>query len=310
MGDAVKIGTRGSDLALAQARLVAAHLEKRHHGLAAEIVPIRTKGDRMQNVSLVTIGGKGVFVKELEEALLSGDVDCAVHSMKDVPVELPEGLDIGAVPEREDPRDVLVSRGNRKIEELPKGARIGTGSLRRTTQLKNLLPDIEVVPIRGNLDTRIKKIETEGLDGIIVAAAGMKRMGWAGRISQFIPVEVMVPAAGQGVIGVEVRADDGRIRELVSFLNHPVTVTELSAERAFLKHLGGGCQVPIACLARVTRDSLVVKGLVGTINGAYIVADEVKGPAEKWEELGKSLAEIILSRGGKAILDSVYRGLC
>ena len=264
----------------------------------------------MQNVSLVKIGGKGVFVKELEEALLSGNVDCAVHSMKDVPVELPEGLVIGAVPEREDPRDVLVSRGNRKIEELPKGARIGTGSLRRTTQLKNLLPDIEVVPIRGNLDTRIKKIETEGLDGIIAAAAGMKRMGWAGRISQFIPVEVMVPAAGQGVIGVEVRADDGRIRELVSFLNHPVTVTELSAERAFLKRLGGGCQVPIACLARVTRDSLVVKGLVGTINGAYIVADEIKGPAEKWEELGESLAEIILSRGGKAILDSVYRGLC
>lgn len=306
----VKIGTRGSDLALAQARLVATHLEKRHPDCRAEVVPIRTKGDRMQNVSLAMIGGKGVFVKELEDAILSGDIDCAVHSMKDVPVELPGGLVIGAVPEREDPRDVLVSRGNRKIEELPKGARIGTSSLRRTTQLRSLLPDIEVVPIRGNLDTRIRKIETEGLDGIIAAAAGMKRMGWAGRISQFIPVEVMVPAAGQGVIGVEVRVGDERMRGLVSFLNHPVTLTELSAERAFLKRLGGGCQVPVACLARKGKDSLVVRGLVGTVNGAYIIADEVKGPAEKWEELGVALAEGILSRGGKAILDCVARNPC
>ena len=215
-----------------------------------ELVTIRTKGDIMQDVSLAAIGGKGLFIKEIEEALLRGDVDLAVHSMKDVPAELPEALEIAVTPLREDPRDVLISRGNRKLEEMPHGARIGTGSLRRAFQLRNRMPDLEIVPLRGNLDTRIRKLETEGLDGVIVAAAGIRRMGWASRVSQFIPVELMLPAVGQGVIGIETRRDDARCREVVAFLNDPVTFCEVGAERGFLKRLGGGCQLPIAAFAK------------------------------------------------------------
>ncbi len=264
----------------------------------------------MQNISLVKIGGKGVFVKEIEEALLRNEIEIAVHSMKDVPVELPEGLEIAAVPEREDPRDVLISKDNMKMEELPKGAKIGTGSLRRTMQLLNFLPDIEVVPIRGNLGTRIKKIETEGLDGIIAAAAGMKRMGWAAKVSQYIPLETMLPSAGQGVLGIETRKDDDTTRAMITFLNHKETLQELSAERAFLRTLGGGCQVPIACIGRKRGDMLILRGLVGSVDGKVVVNDEVRGSIEDGETLGNSLAETILSRGGKAILDSVYGEFC
>lgn len=260
----------------------------------------------MQNVSLVEIGGKGVFVKEIEEALLRGDIAMAVHSMKDVPVELPEGLVIAAVPEREDPRDVLVSKGGRKIEGLTKGARIGTGSLRRGMQLRTLMPDIEIVPIRGNIDTRIRKIRTENLDGIIIAAAGMKRAGRAAEISQYIPIEVMMPAVGQGVLGIEVRADDTAIRDLIDPLNHPDTVVESAAERAFLRRLGGGCQVPIAGIAQKQGDTLIMKGLVGSVDGRVMIMDEIRGSSRDAEDMGVTLAEKILSRGGRAVLDEVY----
>ncbi len=189
---------------------MADRIREHHPDAAVELVTIRTKGDIMQDVSLVQIGGKGLFIKEIEEALLRGDVDMAVHSMKDVPAELPEELEIAVTPLREDPRDVLISRDNRKLEEMPRGARIGTGSLRRGFQLRNRMPDLEIVPLRGNLDTRIRKIETEGLDGVIVAAAGIRRMGWVAKVSQFIPVEVMLPAVGQGVLGIETRRDDAR----------------------------------------------------------------------------------------------------
>jgi hydroxymethylbilane synthase len=306
----IRIGTRGSDLALVQAHFIAGKIKKRYGGISVEVVPIKTRGDRMQNISLVKIGGKGVFVKEIEEALLRKEIRIAVHSMKDVPVELPDHLEITAVPEREDPRDVLISRNNIKMEELPRGAKIGTGSLRRRMQLLNFLPDIEVVPIRGNLGTRIKKIETEGLDGIVAAAAGMKRMGWAGRVSQYIPIETMVPSAGQGVLGIEVRKDDEEIRELISFLNHNETFMEVSAERAFLSGLGGGCQVPIACIGKKNRDMLVLRGLVGSVDGKTVIEDEMRGDISNWKDLGNSLAESILSRGGRAILDSVYGELC
>ena len=306
----IRIGTRGSDLALVQARFVAERIRTRYPGTAVEIVPIKTRGDRMQNVSLVQIGGKGVFVKEIEDALLGHEIDIAVHSMKDVPVELPGGLIIDAIPEREDPRDVLVSRDMRKLEELPKGARIGTGSLRRRMQLLNFLPDIVIVPLRGNLGTRIRKIDLEGLDGIITAAAGMRRMERAREVSQYIPVEIMLPSAGQGVLGVEVREDNDRVREMIAFMNHAETVVTVSAERAFLKGLGGGCQVPIACLGRKQGETLILRGLVGNTTGKIIIADEVRGPCSDWEDLGSSLAEGILSRGGKAVLDSVYGELC
>jgi len=260
----------------------------------------------MQNVSLMEIGGKGVFVKEIEEALLRSDISMAVHSMKDVPVEIPGGLIIGAVPEREDPRDVLVSRGGRKIERLARGARIGTGSLRRGMQIRALMPDIEIVPIRGNIDTRIRKIATENLDGIILAAAAMKRIGRAAEISQYLPVEVMMPAVGQGVLGIEVREDDSEIRDLIGSLNHPDTAVESAAERAFLKCLGGGCQVPIAGIARKEGDALIMKGLVGSVNGAVRITDEIRGNSSDAEEIGCALAENILARGGRAVLDAAY----
>ena len=208
-------------------------LRRRRPGLTLDVHIIKTTGDRMQDVALAQIGGKGVFVKELEEALLERRIDLAIHSMKDVPALLPEGLEIAAMLEREDPRDVLISKGNFKLERIPSGARIGTGSLRRGSQLKNIYMDVEIVPIRGNLDTRIRKIERENLDGIIVAAAGLKRMGWQDRVSQYIPAEIMTPAVGQGALGVEVRKDDD-VREIVSVLNHETTSIEVSAERAFL----------------------------------------------------------------------------
>jgi hydroxymethylbilane synthase len=302
----LRIGTRGSRLALTQTQLIADRIKKKHPGLDIEIVQIRTKGDKLQDVALVSIGGKGVFVKEIEEALLKGDIHIAVHSMKDMPVELPEELEIGAVPQREDPRDVLVSRDGRKIEELRDGARIGTGSLRRTIQLSRLLPDVEVVPIRGNLDTRIRKIETEDLDGIIVAAAGMRRMGLAGQVSQYIPVEWMLPAAGQGILGVEVRRDDRDSKDLVSFLNHADTIIELTAERAFLERLGGGCQVPIGAYCRKQGDRLILRGLLGTVDGGLIISDEVRGSAGEAAEMGRKMAETILERGGREILAEIY----
>jgi len=259
----------------------------------------------MQNIPLSMIGGKGVFVKEIEEALLSGSIDIAVHSMKDVPVELPEELTIGVITEREDPRDALISRGDKKIDDLPENARIGTGSLRRGSQLRNLMPDIEIVSIRGNLNTRIRKLKTEDLDGIIVAAAGMKRMAWEEHVSQHIPVEVMMPSAGQGALGIEYRNDDREIKDIVSFLNDRSSSIEIMAERAFLKGLGGGCRLPIAAYGKKRGDELAVKGLVGSPDGKTVIADQVKGSDGDFEELGKMLAGKISSRGGREILEKV-----
>jgi hydroxymethylbilane synthase len=291
---------------LKQAHWVADRLKEKYPDMITEISVIKTKGDRMQNISLASIGGKGVFVKEIEEALLKDDIAIAVHSMKDVPTELPEELEIGIVTKREDPRDVLISRENGKLEDLPTGARIGTGSLRRALQLRNLMPDIKIVSIRGNLDTRIKKLKTDNLDGVVVAAAGMKRMGWEEGVSQFIPIEVMVPSPGQGALGIELRKDDDEIRDIVSFLNHGSSSIEVMAERAFLTQLGGGCQVPIAAFGKKQGDELILRGLVGSLDGRTIVDDEVRGNSNDWEELGKILAERISSRGGRAILEEIY----
>jgi hydroxymethylbilane synthase len=268
---------------------------------------IKTTGDIMQDVSLVQIGGKGVFVKEIEEALLGGRIDLAVHSMKDVPAEIPAGLEIAITPKREDPRDVLISRGNTKVEEMPRGARIGTGSLRRGYQLLNSLPDIEIVPLRGNLDTRIKKIETDNLAGVIVAASGLKRMGWAGRVSQYLSVEFMLPAVGQGVLGLELRSQDNETRAVAAFLNHETTWLEVGAERAFLKRLGGGCQLPIAAYGKIQGNQLLVRGLVGGMDGRVMLRDEVSGPLTSGQTLGETLADKILARGGRELLDEVAK---
>lgn len=275
--------------------------------VTVDIVVIKTKGDIMQDVSLAKIGGKGLFVKEIEDALLRNEIDIAVHSMKDVPVELPDGLEIGVTSEREDPRDVLISKDKTKIEDMPQGARIGTGSLRRGFQLRNLFPGIELIPLRGNLDTRIRKIQSDTLDGIIVAAAGMRRMGWTDRITQYIPVEIMLPSVGQGALGIELRKNDSDTRNAVSFINHPQTWIEVSAERAFLKRLGGGCQLPIAGYGRKMECDIILSGLLGSLDGRVLIRDEVRGHCDNAEALGTLLADRILSKGGKAILDEVYK---
>ncbi len=268
---------------------------------------IKTQGDILQDVPLANVGGKGLFVKEIEDALLRDEVDIAVHSMKDVPMELPDGLEIGVMSEREDPHDVLISKDQKKLADMPVGARIGTGSLRRGFQLLHFFPDIEVVPVRGNLDTRIRKIQTDNLDGIIVAAAGLKRMGWTDRITQVIPVGIMLPAVGQGVLGIELRKNDDTVRRVISFLNHPHTWVEVSAERAFLRRVGGGCQLPVAAYGVKEGNDLTVTGLLGSLNGRELIKDEVRGVSADAEVLGTSLAERILSKGGQAIMDEVYR---
>ncbi len=275
--------------------------------MAIETVVIKTKGDILQDVPLAKVGGKGLFVKEIEDALLRDEVDIAVHSMKDVPMELPDGLEIGVMSEREDPRDVLISKDQKRLADMPVGARIGTGSLRRGFQLLHLFPDIELVPLRGNLDTRIRKIQTDSLDGIIVAAAGLRRMGWADRITQVIPVEIMLPAVGQGALGIELRKNDEAVHRAVSFLNHPRTWVEVSAERAFLKRLGGGCQLPVAAYGVKNGNGLTVTGLLGSLDGRELIKDEVRGTSEDAEVMGTLLAEKILSKGGQAILAEVYR---
>jgi hydroxymethylbilane synthase len=302
----IKIGTRGSKLALAQANAVVESLKKIAPGITTEICVIKTSGDIMEDISLLKIGGKGVFVKEIEDALLSGTVNLAVHSMKDVSTEIPGGLEFAAILQREDTRDILVSKDNRKIEQMPKGARIGTGSLRRSAQLLDILPDAVIVPLRGNLDTRLRKIETEKLDGVIVAAAGMKRMGFVQRITQFLPIELMLPAVGQGALGLEIRADNIKIKEILAKINHMPTYTEITSERSFLRYLGGGCRLPIAALGKVEGDKLSLEGLVAAPRGSSIIRDRVQGFIFEAEELGKQLAKIILERGGKKLLESVY----
>jgi len=303
----LRIGTRGSALALAQAGWVKERIEKCHPGMGVSLVVIKTKGDIMQDVALVKIGGKGVFVKEIEDALLRRDIDLAVHSLKDVPAELPPGRSIAVTPEREDPRDVFVSKHRIKFEAMPRRARIGTGSLRRGFQIRNIFPDVEIVPLRGNLDTRLKKVETEDLDAVVVAAAGIRRLGWVSRVTQFLPVETIIPAVGQGTLAIEVREDDATVREALAFINHTPTWREALTERAFLRRLGGGCQLPLAAYAKTEGAAIKITGLLGTIDGRVMIREELRGPADAGEALGDQLAETILQRGGRAILDMAYR---
>ncbi|MGB4089764.1 MAG: hydroxymethylbilane synthase, partial [Smithellaceae bacterium] len=258
----IKVGTRGSKLALAQTNSVIEALKKVAPEIEVEICVIRTSGDIMQDVSLAQIGGQGVFVKEIEEALLARSIDLAVHSMKDVPGETPEGLIFAAVMKREDVRDVLVSRGNVKMEFMPKGAKIGTGSLRRAAQIKAMLPDVSIMPLRGNIDTRLKKIETENLTGVILAAAGMKRMGYLEKITQYLPIELMLPAVGQGALGLEIRVQDTQLSELCAKMNDEQTAAEVAAERAYLRALGGGCRLPIAAYGLLEGKRLTLEGIL------------------------------------------------
>jgi hydroxymethylbilane synthase len=298
-----KIGTRGSKLALIQTNYVVNILKIIIPETVIDIRIIKTSGDIMQDVSLLKIGGQGVFVKEIEDALLSRKIDLAVHSMKDVPGEIPEELMFAAILPREDVRDVLVARDNIKMEFMPKGAKIGTGSQRRGAQIKAIIPDVNIVPLRGNIDTRLKKIETENLTGVILAAAGMKRMGLAGRITQFLPVETMLPAVGQGALGLQIRRDDTALAKACAGLNDATTAAEVSAERSFLRALEGGCRLPIAALGKLDGRGLSLEGMVAAPNGSTMIREKINGAKEEAEELGKKLAEIILEKGGRRLLD-------
>jgi hydroxymethylbilane synthase len=302
----VKIGTRKSPLALWQANSVRAFLKKRFPSLRVALSGIRTQGDKILDVPLAKVGGKGLFVKEIEEALLRGKIDLAVHSMKDVPTDLPSGLHLAAILKREDPGDVLISRKKMRLADLRPKAVVGTSSLRRQSQLRHYRPDLETRSLRGNIDTRLRKLEREDFDGIILAAAGINRMGWSDRVTESIPYEICLPAIGQGAMGIETRKEDTRVNELVGFLNHPETAVCVLAERAFLKRLEGGCQVPIAAHGRIEQGRLLLEGLVASVDGVRLIRDKISGPPDENEILGSRLAERLLSAGADEILKEIY----
>jgi len=345
------IATRGSKLALWQAEWVKTQLKEIDPGIDIELKKIKTTGDKILDVPLAKVGGKGLFVKEIEDAILRKDADLAVHSMKDVPTDLPKGLHLSAICKREDPRDALITQiSNLKSQisnfnDLPEGARIGTSSLRRMCQLMNIRPNLKIVQLRGNLDTRIRKLDEGQFDAIIVAAAGVKRLGMARRITEILSPDISLPAIGQGAIGIECRVDDDYINNLLKHLNHAETAVCVRAERAFLKRLEGGCQVPIAAYAQlkdsnklqvtshklkenntsknsslvthhsllpsdsllVTRHSLLsIDGLVGSVSGDIIIKNSIEGKPDDAEQLGIKLAEDLLNRGAREILAEVY----
>ncbi len=302
MNRQIRIGTRGSLLAVAQAERVASELRRRYPELTPVLVKIKTSGDMFAHIPLSHVGGKGLFIKEIEEALLDGQVDVAVHSMKDVPTEIAPGLSIAAILEREDASDVLISRRGEKLDALPSGARIGTSSLRRQAQLLHFRPDLTVVPLRGNLDTRLRKLDTEGLDALVVAAAGVNRLGRQQEITEVLPLEISLPAVGQGALGLEIRAHDQRVRDLVEPMTHGPSALTIAAERAFLKRLGGGCQVPIAAYGRLEGAELRLVALVINPDGTGVVRGERKGPSALAEEIGFAIGEELLRRGADRII--------
>lgn len=342
MKDKIVIGTRGSKLALWQAEWVKSELQRLNPKLSIELNKIKTTGDKILDVPLAKVGGKGLFVKEIEDALLKGEADIAVHSMKDVPTELPDGLHLAVICKREDPRDAFISRIEnsqfkfQQFKHLPENATLGTSSLRRSCQLLNLKPNLKIVQLRGNLDTRLRKLDEGQFDAIILASAGIKRLGWADRIAEVLSPEICLPAIGQGAIGIECRIDDEYINELILPLNHSETSICVRAERSFLKRLEGGCQVPIAAYARIQYQSrgiteqqdmeknnknkrgvlknsqfgnhyrLIMDGLVGSISGERIIRKQIISNTEDAEKIGIRLAEELLYSGAKEILDEVY----
>ncbi len=301
----IHIGTRGSKLALWQAEWIKDRLENLHAGLTVELVVIKTKGDKILDVPLAKVGGKGLFVKEIEEALLERRIDLAVHSMKDMPAEIPDGLCIGAVPDRESPQDALISREGQPLDDLPRGARIGTSSLRRSSQLLRIRPDIDIVPLRGNLETRLRKLDEGQMEAIVLAAAGIRRLGWEARITQLLEPTVMLPAVGQGALCVETRREDPEIARLVAPLEDAATRTAVTAERAFLHRLEGGCQVPIAGHAILVNDQLNLCGLVSDLTGQTIFRENLVGPTSDAADIGTRLAGVLLDQGAKKVLDAL-----
>jgi len=306
MTDTLRIATRKSQLALWQAEYVRDVLLQYQPDLNVELVKMTTQGDKILDTPLAKVGGKGLFVKELEAGLLSGDADIAVHSMKDVPVELPEGLHLSVICPREDPRDAFVSKNYMSFESLPKGARLGTSSLRRQCQLAAQRPDLNIIDLRGNVNTRLQKLDAGDYDAIILAAAGLKRLGMQDRITETLSPEISLPAIGQGAVGIECRVDDDWVNELLAPLNDRDTAIRVRAERALNHRLQGGCQVPIAGYAELSHGVILLRGLVGTVDGSKIIHGEIAGQPEDAEYLGRVLAEDLLSRGADKILESLY----
>lgn len=303
----LKIATRKSPLALWQANFVKDRLEALHPDLQVELVPMSTQGDKILDTPLAKVGGKGLFVKELETAMLEGRADIAVHSMKDVPVEFPDGLGLHTICEREDPRDAFVSNHFNQIDELPQGAVVGTSSLRRQCQLRAARPDLVIRDLRGNVNTRLAKLDAGEYDAIILAAAGLKRLEMAHRIAAFIEPEQSLPANGQGAVGIECRLDDHELHALLAPLEHHETRIRVLTERAMNRALQGGCQVPIGAYALVQGEEVWLRGLVGSPDGARVIRDEIRGPLAEGEALGHTLAQRLLAAGADVILAEVYR---
>ncbi|WP_322874095.1 hydroxymethylbilane synthase [Geovibrio ferrireducens] len=301
----VRIATRGSMLALWQANHIKALLEKEHK-VECELLVIKTQGDKILDVPLAKIGGKGLFVKEIETALLENEADIAVHSMKDVPMLLPEGLELYASPEGETPEDAFVSVKYKTIADLPQNAVVGTSSLRRKVQLARLRPDLEIKDLRGNVNTRLRKLDDGEYDAIILARAGLVRLEYHDRVTDVISVEDMLPAVCQGILGIEVRSDDTESKKLLDFLRHEPTETRVRCERTFLRRLEGGCQAPIAGHSVIEGDRIIMKGLVSDLIGETYIEAENKGSVNDAAEIGYELAESILAAGGKEILDEIY----
>jgi len=317
MSDRIRLGTRGSALALAQTEWVAAQLQRFYPDLRMETRLVRTRGDQIRDVALSQVGGKGLFTREIEELLLAGEVDLAVHSLKDLPTVLPDGLCLGAVPARVRAQDALVLRSSPAAEAsslpspglrlplLPPGARVGTSSLRRRAQLLHLRPDLKITDLRGNLDTRLRKLDAGDFDALVLAAAGLDRMGWGDRISYELPFDVFLPAVGQGALGIEIRAEDESFRTLVGVLEDFPTRAAVTAERSFLQALEGGCQVPIAAVGTREGNRLRLRGLVASVEGQDLIRDEVWGEMSQAEALGVELAQRLLAGGAARILAEV-----
>jgi hydroxymethylbilane synthase len=301
----IRIGTRASQLALAQALWVRNRISDRYPDTKVEIVKIRTRGDRIIDRPLSSIGGKGLFVKEIEEALKRDDIDVAVHSLKDVPAEIPDDLHIGIIPEREDPHDVIISRNNIVLNHLPQRSSIGTSSLRRTAQLLHYRPDLNVIPLRGNLDTRLRKLDTEDLQAIIIAAAGLRRVGLSERITQSLPFGVMLPAIGQGALGLELRRDDHTVKSLLEFLDHYPTRVAVEAERSFLLELRGGCELPVGAHAILDGKVVYLDALVASPDGKRLFRNSIEGPADEAGLIGARLARMLLNSGAQQIIDDI-----
>ena len=301
------IGSRGSQLALWQANWVKSQLENLHGNADINIRVITTSGDKIKDVPLSKIGGKGLFVKEIEEALLAKEIDLAVHSMKDVPIEIPSQLEISIITKRENPLDALISKNGKKLADLPQGATIGTSSLRRSSQLLNHRNDFKIHPLRGNVDTRLKKVEEGKYDAILLASAGLNRLGWSNRITEEISHEIIIPAMGQGALGIETRLGDTKTYNFISSLNHEQTNYEVSAERALVGKLDGGCQVPIGAYAKSEDNLITLKGLVASLDGKIIHKSEIVGPIDDAINIGQDLGEVLLKMGANEILEKLIQ---